>query len=106
MTENKKVFLSVLGMVMAGCVSAANAQQSAQENILFKIHDVQPVKNADGAVVACDFDTTLYNRSNSALRAAVLNLTWTDETEAAGGLYCGMLDIRPGLHFIAAFPEC
>lgn len=83
MTENKKVFLSVLGMVMAGCVSAANAQQSAQENILFKIHDVQPVKNADGAVVACDFDTTLYNRSNSALRAAVLNLTWTDETVTA-----------------------
>lgn len=83
MTENKKVFLSVLGMVMAGCVSAANAQQSAQENILFKIHDVQPVKNADGAVVACDFDTTLYNRSNSALRVAVLNLTWTDETVTA-----------------------
>lgn len=77
MSSNRKVFLSVLGMLMAGCAANVSAQV-ADPAVLFKIHDVQPVKNSDGLTIACDFDTTLYNRSDKDINSATLSLTWTD----------------------------
>lgn len=82
MTESKKFFLPALAMAMAGCVSAAQAQSSTPENVLFKIHDVQPVKSTEGVIEACDYDITFYNRSPRALKSASLSLNWQDDSIA------------------------
>lgn len=79
MRDNKKVFLSVFGMLMVGCVFCASAQ-TTDSAVLFKIHDVQPVKNSEGLTVACDFNATVYNRSDKDITSAALLLTWVDTT--------------------------
>ena len=81
MTESKKLFLPVFAVAMAGCASAALAEGSnAPENVLFKVHDVQSVKNADGVIDACDYNVTFYNRSPNTVKAASLSLSWYDDT--------------------------
>lgn len=81
MTESRKLFLPIFAAAMAGCASAALAQSTdAPENVLFKVHDVQSVKNADGVIDACDYNVTFYNRSPNTVKAASLNLSWHDDT--------------------------
>jgi hypothetical protein len=46
--------------------------------VLFKIHDIQPVIDADGAVTECEFNVTFYNRTNDSFRLAKLNFGWQD----------------------------
>ena len=81
------VATAVLGV--ADCAKAADASVNAKKDsdvteikenaILFKIHDIVPVKNSDGEVIGCDYNTTLYNRSNMSLQGATIDLSWQDE---------------------------
>lgn len=94
-----KMFMGLTGVVVAAAVlgvadcakaadGAANAKKSdvavedaeVKENaILFKIHDIVPVKNSDDEVIGCDYNTTIYNRSNMTLQGATIDLTWQDD---------------------------
>ena len=79
MNKNAKLFAACLGLGMASCINAAAA---AADAVLFKIHDIVPVKNADGNVVSCDVGATFYNRTANEVTNASLNLIWADEVVA------------------------
>lgn len=95
MINSKKAFLGILGLLMTagtanaqvGDVPAAPAQNFAQgpkkdEAILFKVHDINPIKDKEknGVADACDFYVTFYNRSPKDINGAVLDLTWIDDS--------------------------
>lgn len=83
MTVNRKILFPALAMALVGgaaSVKAQSADAASPENVLFKIHNVQSVKDADGVVNACDYNITFYNRSPRQLKAAVLNLNWIDNS--------------------------
>ncbi len=72
----KKSFcLGLLGLVMLP--SMALAQYNKQE-VIYKIHDISPVKE-DGKVVSCDYSITFYNRSSTMLSNLSIELQWLDE---------------------------
>lgn len=86
----QNLFLAEIAGLML-VVGATNAQtanvetpqtlEAEDEAILFKIHDVKPVKDAKGEDVnACDFYVTFYNRSNKDINGAQLDLSWTDNS--------------------------
>lgn len=86
----KQLLLSVACLaLMVGVVRAADEKEnddefvskiSSGENVvLFKIHDITPLKNEDGVVSDCEFSLTLYNRSPKNIDAATMRLSWTDE---------------------------
>ena len=79
MKKNAKLFITCLGLGMASYINAASA---AADAVLFKIHDVVPVKNADGNVVSCDVGATFFNRTSNELSNVALNLVWADEVVA------------------------
>ena len=79
MTGNKKFLFSAFAFVMAGCVSVPSVQ-AADDAILYKIHDVKPIKNDAGALVGCDYNATFFNRTSSNLKSADINLVWFDDT--------------------------
>lgn len=79
MNKNAKLFITCLGLGMASYINAAAA---ASDAILFKIHDIVPVKNADGNVVSCDVGATFYNRTDNEASNVALNLIWADEVVA------------------------
>lgn len=102
MGNNKKVLGAIVGVMVGTCVVNANAQNitgrgmqneggvpapvvAAKQNmkseaVLFKIHDISPLKNNEGAVVACNFSATFYNRSDRDINGATMKLTWNDKT--------------------------
>lgn len=47
--------------------------------ILFKIHDIKPVVNAEGATTACEYTATFFNRTPLSLRQAKINFGWNDD---------------------------
>lgn len=47
--------------------------------ILFKIHDIKPVLNSDGAITACEYTATFFNRTPVNIRQAKIQLGWTDK---------------------------
>ncbi len=81
-----KVFFGVSAVlaVLTGVssVQASEADTSNKEAILFKIHDIVPVKNNEGEVVSCDYKATFYNRSSVNVSGAVLDLNWHDNAIA------------------------
>lgn len=79
MNKNAKLFAACLGFGMASYINAAAA---AADAVLFKIHDIVPVKNADGNVTSCDVGATFYNRTANEIANASLNLIWADEVVA------------------------
>lgn len=79
MTNNKNFLLSALAFVMAGCVCVPSVK-AADDVVLYKIHDVKPIKNEAGALVGCDYNATFYNRSSYSLKSADLNFVWFDDT--------------------------
>lgn len=90
---NKRFFLSITSALVAlGTVSAAWAAEgddelvssigAGTEAVLFKIHDVKPIKNRDGQVTDCEFNATFYNRSEKNVDNAVVAVTWKDEAIA------------------------
>ena len=46
--------------------------------VIFKIHDVVPEKDADGNVVYCNIGATFYNRTKSDASNVSVELTWND----------------------------
>ena len=87
MSISKNVFGLALGtMLLTGAETSLAAtpaapvtDENATEEVLFKIHDITPIKNSDGEVIACDFNTTFYNRSPYEVTDASLDFTWSDE---------------------------
>nr|QIM10632.1 hypothetical protein PlAlph_5240 [uncultured Alphaproteobacteria bacterium] len=77
MSISKTVLSLAATFLVAANINAANAAESG-EAVLFKIHDITPVKNSDGEVVGCDYSATFYNRSDITIRNATLNLSWKD----------------------------
>lgn len=77
-----KMFFGVSAVlaVLSGvnCVKASEADTSNKEAVLFKIHDIVPVKNNEGEVVSCDYKATFYNRSSVNISGAVLDFVWRD----------------------------
>ena len=76
MTKTNKLLLCA---VSCGLVSFIGNVSAAEDTVLFKVHDIVPVKNADGNVVSCDIGATFYNRTANEIKNASLNLVWTDE---------------------------
>jgi len=91
MKNYKQLLSSVAAMAMLFGAVAVNAADTEGDNefaskiasgenvVLFKIHDVKPVKNDDGVITDCEFGMTLYNRSPKSVDAATMNLAWFDQ---------------------------
>ncbi|MBP5615445.1 MAG: hypothetical protein IKR60_02250 [Alphaproteobacteria bacterium] len=90
-----KKFEAVLcTLLTAGMAVSANAQENTEatqelvnpetvfaaksQSVLFKIHDVKPVLNTDGAISSCSYTVTFFNRTKKAIRQAQIEFGWTD----------------------------
>ncbi|MBR1648576.1 MAG: hypothetical protein IJ689_03140 [Alphaproteobacteria bacterium] len=76
MNISKKV-LSATAILLA-TVNIHTAAAASDSAVLFKIHDISPIKNSEGEVVSCDYSATFYNRSDMTIRNATLDLNWKD----------------------------
>ena len=78
MFVKKNLFMFLMGL---GCCSFLTSAQAlaASEAILVKIHDIQTVKNDKGVTTACEFATTVYNRTSSDINELIFDLNWFDE---------------------------
>ena len=69
-------------LACAAMITPAQAQTadstSKPRAVLFKLHEIKPVMNAEGEVTHCDFMATFYNRTEESLRQAKLELGWND----------------------------
>ncbi len=89
MKNGRQLFASTACALLMFGISTARAADDNNEFasriaagtnvVLFKVHDVTPVKNDDGVVTECEFGVTLYNRSPDSVENALLNLSWKDE---------------------------
>lgn len=52
---------------------------SGENVVLFKIHDVKPIKNDEGIATDCEFSFTLYNRSPKNIDDVKMELSWLDD---------------------------
>lgn len=76
MKKANNVLIRCLSICLASCIGTA---QAADDAVLFKIHDIVPIKNADGLVISCELGATFYNRTASEINNAAVNLIWRDE---------------------------
>lgn len=91
MKTYKQLLMSAACAVLAlGSVNAQAEDEDAgnefasrigrgEKVVLFKIHDVKPIKNKKDVVTDCEFGLTLYNRSPESIESATLDLVWTDQ---------------------------
>ncbi len=87
--------LSLTAFTFAGSLACAQNAPKAPDNsnaepqaaspfgdkpqvILFKIHDIKPVVNAEGVTTACEYTATFFNRTPLSLRQAKVNFGWSD----------------------------
>lgn len=75
MSLQKTFVLSLLSILAVTTVSKA---QETNPEVIYKIHDVTPVKE-DNKVVSCDFGITFYNRAPQMVSNLSLNFSWLDE---------------------------
>ena len=70
-------FLSALlaGVVCFGAVAA----EAAEGAVMFKIHDIKPIKNDDNLVESCEFSATFYNNTEMTVSNVELELVWRDK---------------------------
>lgn len=78
MFKCKKVVLALTGLFCLGTSFPAAAE--TDEAVLLKIHNVVPLKDGSNQTVGCEFNTTIYNRSNININDITVELKWTDET--------------------------
>ncbi len=82
----KKILYSTL--LLAGVAFIPNAQaetetvSSKPRSVLFKIHEVKPVIDAQGLITDCDFIVTVYNRTDDSLQPSKIEMGWTDNISA------------------------
>lgn len=82
MNKSRLLFLQILSLAFtcgASVVVAADEADPLANGILFKIHDVVPVKSSSGLITSCDFGATFYNRTPNAISDAQINLMWEDD---------------------------
>ena len=76
-------FVKMLGVsaavLMVNPALAAEKEDTGVGEILFKIHDVIPEKNADGKVLHCNIGATFFNRTNADVSNMSITLRWEDE---------------------------
>jgi len=87
----KKLLMSVACSALVFGATVVRAADDAKQDefvskiasgdnvVLFKIHDVNPIKDEKGVVTDCEFGITLYNRSPKSIDTATMNLSWLDE---------------------------
>ena len=84
---NKVVSLSLAAAMILGAAVNANAAPSRKNQkedtsdegaILFRIENIEPIRNKDGFIDRCSFMVTVYNRMEKEVKEAVLELTWKD----------------------------
>lgn len=83
MSNNRKFFLGIMGLLMTAGVADAQtvgAADDKDEAILFKIHDITPDKSKEKGVRSCDFYVTFYNRSEKDINGAQIVLNWIDSS--------------------------
>lgn len=89
MKFQNKFWLEIAALMLAAGVAnaqveknnAAPVAEEEDEAILFKVHDITPIKALNGDVVtSCDFYVTFYNRSLKDISSAQLDLTWEDNS--------------------------
>jgi hypothetical protein len=82
MSISKKAFGLALSLLAVSGINSANAQSAAEKEdaVLFKIHDIVPIRNLDGDVIGCDFNTTFYNRSSYTIKGAEVEMGWKDDS--------------------------
>ena len=59
-----------------GWVSVVDETKPA---VLFKIHDIKPIRNREGKITNCEFGATFYNRSEDDVKNINMDLTWEDK---------------------------
>ncbi|MCQ2735474.1 MAG: hypothetical protein MJ212_05980 [Alphaproteobacteria bacterium] len=85
---NKISILSLASVLALGAAVYANAapvenkktvNETSDDNaILFRIENIEPIRNKDGLVDKCEFILTAFNRTDEDLKEAELELSWTD----------------------------
>lgn len=73
----KKIALMLTGLFCIGTALPATAEDEA---VLLKVHNVVPLKDGNNQTVGCEFNTTIYNRSNVNINEIAVELKWLDET--------------------------
>ena len=81
----KRALLGSVSLALSVAAFTVQAQEAAvQEDttkpraVLFKVHDIKPVENAEGVITECDFLVTFYNRTTDSFRDAKVEMGWTD----------------------------
>lgn len=70
-----------MGALILGMPALAYAE--TEDAVFLKIHNVNPIKNTEGKTTACEFNTTIYNRSNTNISDISVDFTWSDDTAKA-----------------------
>lgn len=99
MTLMNKIIALGLSVAMV-CGTLADASAAPKKNkkientsdegaILFRIENIEPIRNRDGLIDRCSFMVTVYNRMETEIKEAVLDLSWVDNIS-------GKYDIQNG----------
>lgn len=89
---NKSVVCSLGGLLMFASTATAEVvapQAGADKSVkyektsdvgtvIFRIENIQPVKNKQGEITQCSYVVTAYNRLDTTLKEANLNFVWMD----------------------------
>ena len=68
----------VFGLLGAFALSAAFDAHAASQEVIYKIHDIHPVKD-ETEVTGCEFSLTLFNRSDMTVNNLSLDIGWKDD---------------------------
>lgn len=68
----------VLGIISGLALSAASNAYAISTEVIYKIHDINPVKE-DGEVTECAFITTFFNRSYMPVTDVSIDIGWKDD---------------------------
>lgn len=82
MNRQAKILMQILGIstvLVAAGAYAADDKNAAAGEVLFKIHDVVPEKDANGKVLYCNVGATFFNRTKMDIANASLTLKWSDD---------------------------
>ena len=68
----------VFGFIGALALTAAFDVRAASQEVIYKIHDIHPLKD-DTEITACEFSLTLFNRSDLTVNNLSLDIGWKDD---------------------------
>ena len=86
MNHKTKLSLAVLlfsTLVVPGSLAVAQeAENSDNDAVLFKIHNIVPEKDMNGKVLYCNIGATFFNRTPKDISNVTISLTWNDDVIA------------------------